>query len=415
VSPPAELAACRGCGAEEPEVVLDLGEQPLANDLLRSPDEAAATYPLAVAFCAACGLAQLTVSVDPSVLFDHYAYFSSFSPSVGESARRHVERLVRERSLGGDDLVVEIASNDGYLLRHYVAAGVPVLGIDPARNVAAEATASGIPTIARFFSAELAEELRADGRRAAVLHANNVLGHVPDVNGLLTGVARVLADDGVAIIETPSLRELVEHLEYDTIYHEHVYYHSVVGMDVLLRRNGLRLLDVEDIPLHGGSLRLTAGLAGASATPRPSVERALASERAAGLDGLGFFRDFGTRVDALRERQREVLTGLVAEGRRVAAYGAAAKATVLLNATGIDGGTIDFVADRSPHKQGRYVPGVRIPIVGPEALLEQQPDDVLLCAWNFAEEVLEQQAEFRRRGGRFVLPVPEVRFVDPPG
>lgn len=403
--------SCRLCGSVRLRTFLDLGATPPCERFLTTEqlDEPEPTYPLHVRVCEDCLLAQLPPLITPEDTFTEYAYFSSFSSSWVAHAERFVDDAVRRQHLGSDSFVVEVASNDGYLLQHYVAEGIPVLGIDPARNVVQAAEARGVPTLCGFFEAELAEELRASGRRAAVLHANNVLAHVPDLNGFLRGIARVLDEGGVAVIETPYVRALVEHLEFDTIYHEHLFYYSLSSLDRVFRRNGLGVVGVERIPIHGGSLRVLA--AAGLAQPGPSAQALLAEERRLGIGTAEYFRGFATRVERLRHRLAELLGELKAQGRRIAAYGAAAKGAVLLNACGIGRETIEFVADRSTHKQGRYMPGVHLPIVAPERLLEEMPDDVLLLTWNFAEEILSQQAEYRRRGGRFIIPIPEPVMV----
>jgi SAM-dependent methyltransferase len=293
-----------------------------------------------------------------------------------------------------------------------VEAGIPVLGIDPARNVVETARDRGVETLCEFFSADLAEELRASGRRASVLHANNVLAHVPDVNGVVTGIGRVLADDGVAVIETPYVRDLIERLEFDTIYHEHLFYYSLTALQRLCDRNGVRIVDVERIPIHGGSLRVFTARAATAPEPAPAVAALLEEEASLGLATLVYFQGFGDMVEALKGQLLALLDSLKGRGDRIAAYGAAAKGTVLLNAFGIGTERIEFVADRSDHKQGRFMPGVHIPIVGPEKLLEEMPDEVLLLAWNFADEILEQQAGYRARGGRFIIPAPVPEVVE---
>jgi len=404
---------CRGCGVSDLQVVLSLGEMPPSNALLTrtSLTEPERRYPLELAFCEACGLAQITVSIDPAELFGEYAYFSSYSTTMLAHAETVVGRMIAERHLGPDSLAMEIASNDGYLLHNYVQAGIPVLGIDPAGNVVETARDRGVETLCEFFSADLAEELRASGRRASVLHANNVLAHVPDVNGVVTGIGRVLADDGVAVIETPYVRDLIERLEFDTIYHEHLFYYSLTALQRLCDRNGVRIVDVERIPIHGGSLRVFAAPAGTAPEPAPAVAALLEEEARVGLATLAYFQGFGGKVEALKGQLLALLDSLKDQGDRIAAYGAAAKGTVLLNAFGIGTERIEFVADRSEYKQGRYMPGVHLPIVRPEALLAEMPDEVLLLAWNFAEEILEQQAEYRKRGGRFIIPAPEPTLV----
>jgi SAM-dependent methyltransferase len=402
---------CRGCGKAELEVVLDLGEMPLANAILGPADLEAAEprYPLALAYCPLCWLVQITRTVDPDLLFREYTYFSSVSDAFVEHSRTIAERLIAERRLGPDSLVVELASNDGYLLQHYARAGVPVLGIDPARNIAEVATARGIPTLAEFFTRDLARELARTGRTADVVHANNVIAHVPDLNGFVAGIATILKPGGVAVIETPYLRELVDRLEFDTIYHEHIYYHSLTALSRVFERNGLAVVDVERIPMHGGSLRVFAEPAGGR--PGGAVRSLLAEEAAVGLCSPTYYASFAARVAELGRELRSMLIDLRARGRTIAAYGAAAKGAVLLNAFDLDASLISFVVDRSPHKQGHWMPGVHIPIVAPDQLVARRPDACLLLAWNFADEILAQQAEYRRLGGKFIIPVPKPTLV----
>jgi SAM-dependent methyltransferase len=403
------MTNCRSCGHQQLEPVLSLGETPLANSLLTSEQLGAPepSYPLDVEFCPRCALVQLTLSVPPEEMFREYAYFSSFADTVTENARVLVERMVGDRALGPANLAMEIASNDGYLLKRYIDAGIPVLGIDPARNVADVAIANGVPTRCDFFGAQLASELVAEGYRADVLHANNVMAHVPDVNGVVAGISTVLAEGGVSVIETPYVRELVDRLEFDTIYHEHLFYYSLSSFDALLSRNRLVAVDVEEIPIHGGSLRVFAARAGTPVGAR--VQQLLADEAAAGMTTIDYYRDFAERVDGLCDQLQRLLRSLREDGKRIAAYGAAAKGATLLNRIGIGAETIDYVADRNVHKQGLYMPGAHIPIVDPARLVSDGdvPDYVLLLAWNFADEVIAQQEAYRRAGGQFILPVPE--------
>jgi SAM-dependent methyltransferase len=403
---------CRGCGRSGLEIVLDLGEMPLANAIVKREDLAKPEprFPLAMAYCPECWLVQITETIPPDVLFREYTYFSSVSDAFVEHSRLIAERLIAERGLDSDSLVMELASNDGYLLQHYAKAGVPVLGIDPARNIAEVATARGVPTLAEFFTSDLADELATSGRSADVVHANNVIAHIPDLNGFVAGIARVLKPDGVAVIETPYLRELVERLEFDTIYHEHLFYHSLTALSRVFERNGLTVVDVERIAVHGGSLRVFAMRSGAG-TPGEAVRSLLAEESAVGLCSPGYYTAFAGRVEALGRDLRTMLADLRSQGHTIAAYGAAAKGAVLLNSFGIGTDTISFVADRSPYKQGFLMPGVHIPIVDPDQLVVQHPEECLLLAWNFADEILAQQAEYRRLGGKFIIPGPKLTLV----
>ena len=391
---------------------LSLGDLPLADALVREEDleQPEPRYPLDVAFCLDCALVQILEEVPPERLFvDNYLYFSSYSDALLAHSRAHAERLVAERGLGADSLVVEVGSNDGYLLRYVADAGVPVLGIDPAPDQADEAERMGIPTVREFFGEDLAGRLRLDGREADAIVANNVMAHTPDLNGFAGGLARLLAAGGVATIENPSVEDLVERCEFDTIYHEHFSYFSSTSVAALMGRYGLTLNRVEEFPeLHGGTRRWWVSR---DDTVEASARDALAHEREVGVDRPDFYRRFGGRVSTLREQLLGLLGELRRGGARIAAYGAAAKGATLLNACGIGTDLVEYVVDRNPHKVGRFMPGTHQPIRPVQTLLEEQPEAVLLLAWNFADEVLAQQAAYRSVGGRFVVPVPEPRLV----
>lgn len=403
---------CRSCRHPLPAPFLSLGETPLADALVdpRGSGEAETVFPLDVAFCPNCSLVQLLEEVPPQTLFvDNYLYFSSYSDMVLDHSRKHVASLCESQQLNEASLVVELASNDGYLLRNFVTNGIPVLGIDPAPSQAKAAVANGVPTLAAFFTPELARELRAEGKQADVIIANNVMAHVPDLNGFVAGMETLLAPDGVIRVENPYVRDLVDHCEFDTIYHEHLCYYSCTAVSNLVRRHGLYLNDVEYFPdLHGGTLRWSVSRS-SSVTPR--AQAFLAEEQERGMDTPAFYAGFARRVDALRADLLAELQRLKAAGKRIAAYGAAAKGSTLLNVVGIGTEILDFVVDRNPHKHGLCMPGVGVPIRGIEALLTEQPDYVLLLAWNFEREVLAQQAAYLDAGGQFIVPVPTPRTV----
>ncbi len=406
-----EVERCRGCGFSTLEEVLDLGILPLADGLLDEYDlkSVETRYPLTLLFCPACSLVQIRERVPPEILFgETYPYFSSFSPALLEHSRENAESLIKHRRLGADSLVLEIASNDGYLLQFFQSAGVPVLGIDPAPGPVAAAIDKGVPTWLTFFDCNVAKRIVAERGKADVVIANNVLAHVSDQGEFLKLIRSVLKEEGTAVIEVPYVRELLEKREFDTIYHEHQCYFSVTSADQLLRAQGLHLNRVERLPIHGGSLRMFAGPQSAR---DDSVQRLLAEEADMGLINSGFYAGFAERVNSLRGELTGLLHRLDDEGRSIAAYGAAAKGATLLGYTGLDADIIRFVVDRNFHKHGRFMPGGRIPVCGPEKLLDEQPDYVLLLTWNFRDEILEQQKEYRRRGGKFIIPVPDIEIV----
>lgn len=411
------MPRCRSCAQHGLQLILSLGRMPLANALitaegLAEPEE---TFPLDLVFCPDCTLVQITETVPPEKLFREYFYLSSFSDTVLENARQIAGRLIKTRSLNGQSLVVEIASNDGYLLSNYCQRGIPVLGIEPALNIARQAEARGVRTLGEFFNAALARRLRDEGVTADVLHANNVVAHVADLKGVVEGIGSLLKPDGVAVIENHYVKDLIDQVEFDSIYHEHLCYYSLTSFNNLFGQFGLVMVDAERIPLHGGSLRVFFQRTDGPRTWDPAgldrVQQLLQAEQAWGVGRFAFYRGFGDKVAHLRQALLSLLQQLKGKGCRIAVYGASAKSTTLLNYFGIGAETLDFVVDRSTVKQGYFTPGTHLPIYAPDKLLEQQPDYVLLLAWNFADEVLGQQAEYRKRGGRFIVPIPELRVL----
>jgi SAM-dependent methyltransferase len=392
--------------------VISLGETPLANALLTKNelDAVEPRFPLDLVFCQECALVQITETVTPDTLFRDYPYFSSFSDTMLMHAQALVTRLIGERGLDARSQIIEIASNDGYLLQYYKARGIPVLGIEPAANVAAVAERErGIETLVEFFGSALGERLGQEGRRADVVHAHNVFAHVPDPGDFTRGLKQVLKPAGVAIIEAPYVKDLISGNEFDTIYHEHFSYYSLTAVEQLMRCHGLAVVDVEHVPIHGGSLRYVIGHS--EQIPSPRVPELLTRERSWGVNAFTFYEDFAERVWRLRDRLLSLLHQLKVDGKRLAAYGASAKGSTLLNAFGIGSDLIDFVADRSTAKQGRYTPGTRLEVLAPDALMARFPDYVLLLTWNFAEEILEQQRPYRQAGGRFIIPIPDLRVL----
>jgi 2-polyprenyl-3-methyl-5-hydroxy-6-metoxy-1,4-benzoquinol methylase len=406
--------SCRHCGATLRDTFVDLGVSPLANSFISTENhgQMARFYPLHAFVCSDCKLVQLQEFEAPEAIFSDYLYFSSYSPSWLAHCKRYAAEAIRRLGLDEHSHVVEIASNDGYLLQYFVRRGIPVLGIEPAENVAEVARAKGVPTEAVFFGSATASRLREEGRTADLIVANNVLAHVPDINDFVKGVALLLRPGGLATFEFPHLLRLMEFGQFDTIYHEHFSYVSLLAAERIFAAQGLRVVDVEELSTHGGSLRLHVSATGID-LPRPT-ERLLAvrqAETAAGLHELASYRTFAARPFAIKCALLDFLIVAKREGRRIAGYGAPAKGNTLLNYCGIGPEFLDFTVDRNPHKQNHLLPGSRIPVRDPQAVFEAKPDFMLILPWNLREEIIAQMSDIRRWGGRFVVAVPELEIV----
>jgi SAM-dependent methyltransferase len=406
--------ACRFCGAPLRHTFVDLGMSPLCESYV-PPDRVAAMeafYPLHAKVCASCLLVQLEEFVTADAIFTEYAYFSSYSDSWVAHARTYVDMAVERFGLGPGSLVMELASNDGYLLQHVVERGIPALGIEPAANVARVAQERGIETVVEFFGRDLARRLAAEGRAAQLLAANNVMAHVPDLNDFVGGIGLVLAPTGVATIEVPHLLRLVESNQFDTIYHEHFSYFSMLTARKVLEAHGLELFDVDELKSHGGSLRLYAQRADTGRRPVTSRVAELAErERSLGFDTLEAHRSFSHQVNETKWRLLEFLIARRREGKRIAGYGAPGKGNTLLNFCGIRTDLLEYTVDRNPYKQGQFLPGTHIPIKHPEALEQDRPDYILILPWNLKEEIVDQLAYAREWGAQFVVPIPEVQVL----
>jgi hypothetical protein len=405
---------CRHCGATLEHQFLDLGFAPPSNAYLEAQDlqRPERTYPLKLYVCTTCWLVQTEDYAGAGELFrPDYAYFSSVSSTWLEHARRHAEAMIARLGLGADSLVVEVASNDGYLLKNFVAAGVPCLGIEPTASTAAAAEAIGVPTLREFFGQALGERLARTGRRADLIAGNNVYAHVPDINDFTAGLKALLAADGTITLEFPHLQQLLAQTQFDTVYHEHFSYLSLGTVSRVFARAGLRVWDVEELPTHGGSLRVYGCHADAGRKATPNVQRVLDAEEAAGLRALPTYAGFQARAEKLKD---DLLLSLIEQkrlGRRVAAYGAAAKGNTFLNFAGVRRDLVGYVCDAAPSKIGRFLPGSHIPIVAPEYLRQDRPDVVLILPWNLREEVSTALAYIRDWGGRFATAVPALSVM----
>jgi len=405
---------CRACGTERLTRFLVLGPQPLANANLHALGDAAQerSFPLDLYFCESCALVQLADVIDPEVLFGHYLYVTGTSETIAAHNRGYARTVADLLRLGTDDLVVEVASNDGSLLGCFRDLGVRTLGVEPAANIARLARERGIDTVGEFFGGETGRRLRAERGAARAVIGNNVLAHVDDTADFLRGARALIDGDGLVIVEVPYAGEMLQRLEYDTVYHEHLCYFSVSALLRLCEVAGLSAVRVDHVPVHGGSIRLYAGIAEHHGSHAAPVRALVAQEQAGGLTSLARWQQFARDVETQREALVAMLRRLRGEGKRVAAYGAPAKGNTLLNYCGIGTDLVEYTVDRNPLKIGTWTPGMHLPVLPAETLLERQPDVVLVLAWNFAEEIMRQQAEYRRRGGRFILPLPQPTIID---
>jgi len=406
-------APCRFCGAPLSFTFVDLGMSPLCQTHIEPHElnHMERFYPLHARVCGKCYLVQLEEFVSPDAIFSDYAYFSSYSDSWIEHARRYTESMITRLGLGPKSLVMEIASNDGYLLQHFVARGVPCRGIEPAANVAEVAVAKGIPTTVKFFGRKTAAEVAQEHGRPDLLLGNNVLAHVPDINDFVGGMSILLKQGGVLTMEFPHLLKLMDENQFDTIYHEHFSYLSLGVTDRILSAQGLKIFDVEELPTHGGSLRIFAAHADDESKSRSqNVGAVLAAEEKAGLRGREVYENFQPRIDRVRSDFLRFLIDQRDAGKKVAGYGAAAKGNTLLNYCGVKGAElVRFVADASPHKQERYLPGSHIPVVAPQRIDEERPDFIVIFPWNLRDEIAGQLGHAREWGAKFVTAIPELK------
>ncbi|MER5622860.1 class I SAM-dependent methyltransferase [Streptosporangium sp. NPDC002544] len=408
------MTTCRLCGSTSLASVVDLGATPPCERFLteRQLAEPEVTYPLHLRVCTGCWLAQIPPMITPEETFTEYAYFSSYSTSWVEHAREFVTGAVDRLGLGDDSFVVEVASNDGYLLRHVVERGIRCLGVEPSENVGQAARDAGVPTHTAFLDERTGASVRAEHGPADLVVANNVYAHIPDVIGFTRGLRALVADDGWVSIEVQHLLTLMEHNQYDTIYHEHFQYYTVASARSALASGGLRLVDVESLPTHGGSIRLWARPAEIAGEPGERVAALLATEKAAGLHELSGYTEFGARVARVRRDLLTFLLDAARQGRTVAGYGAPGKGNTLLNHCGIRPDLLPFTVDRNPYKHGRFTPGTRVPVLPPERLAEERPDYVLVLPWNLREELVEQLSFVHAWGGRLVFPIPNLEIVE---
>ncbi|WP_088347521.1 MULTISPECIES: class I SAM-dependent methyltransferase [Rhodomicrobium] len=410
-----QTASCRLCGAGLKHSFVDLGMSPLCESFLKADqlDAMEPFFPLHVLVCDQCFLVQLKEYVSPEHIFREYAYFSSYSTSWVAHAKSYVEMIAKRLNLGADSLAVELASNDGYLLQHFLPLGVPVLGIEPAVNVAQVAIDKGIPSITEFFGVALAKRLAAEGRQADLIAGNNVLAQVPDLNDFVAGMAILLKPEGVITLEFPHLERLIAENQFDTIYHEHFSYFSFVTIEAMAARHGLKLIDVEELKTHGGSLRVYLAHKASARQPSEAVAALLAREERLGFRHIATYSFFAEQVKATKRKLLAALIAIKDDGKTIAGYGAPGKGNTLLNYCGIGPDFLDFTVDRNPYKHGRYTPGMHIPILPPEAIDAAKPDYIFILPWNLKQEIVQQMRHAGEWGAKFIIPIPEVTIIDP--
>ena len=402
--------ACRFCGSELHQIFVDLGMSPLANSYLTMADlqKMEPHYPLCIYICDRCYLAQLPVFETPEGIFTDYAYFSSYSDSWLRHAKAYTDLMIERFGYNQSNFVIELASNDGYLLQYFKEKSIPVLGIEPAKNVALAANEAGIPTLVKFFGADTARELASENKYADLIVGNNVLAHVPGLNDFVNGMKIVLKKQGVITMEFPHLMRLVAENQFDTMYHEHFSYFSFTTVEKVFASHGLTLFDVEELPTHGGSLRIYARHSNDETKPvGKRVAELKSREDAAGMTKMEYYLSFGEKVKETKRKILEFLIKAKAKGKSIAGYGAPAKGNTLLNYCGVRTDFIDYTLDRSPHKQGQYLPGTHIPIYHPDKVREDKPDYLVILPWNLKEEIMEQMSYIREWGGKFVTLIPE--------